>query len=272
MNQQNQWQLGGNIPEAYEKYLVPALFAPWAVKLITLAKLKPGERVLDVACGTGIVARLASQYVGETGKIVGLDLNPEMLKIGRQASSEITTPIEWRESNATDTHLPEAMFDVVFCQKSLMYFAEPQALHEMHRVLVPGGRLALSVWGPIQHSPGFIALADALERHVSSEASAIMQRPFSLADAEKVRNLMAVAGFRNIHIHLDVAMVRFPSPEEFIRRQVASSPLAGPVSQVDSTTWAALIEDVGNRLHAYMDDDGLAFPIEAYLAVAYKQT
>ncbi len=270
MSQQNKWQLGGSIPEAYEKYLVPALFAPWAVKLIELAKLKAGERVLDVACGTGIVARLAAQRVGEGGKVVGIDLNPQMLKVAREASSEMTTPIEWQEGSATNLQLPDTIFDVVFCQKSLMYFAEPQAIREMHRMLVPSGRLALSVWRPIQHSPGFAVLAEALERHVSSEAAAIMKRPFSLGDAEKVRNLIAGSEFRNIHVLLDVAMVRFPSPEEFIRRQVASSPLAGPVRQVDAATSAALIEEVSRSLDAYMDDDGLIFPMEAYLVHAYK--
>jgi SAM-dependent methyltransferase len=268
--QWQQWQLEGNIPQAYEKYLVPALFAPWAAKLIDFAKLEPGERVLDVACGTGIVARLAAQREDNAAKIVGIDLNPQMLEIARQSSSDVTMPIQWLEGSATDIQLPEATFDVVFCQASLMYFAEPQATQEMHRMLVPGGRLAVNVWRPIQYSPGYVALAEALERHVSSEVAAMMKLPFSLGDAEKVRKLIVGVGFRDVHIRLDIDMVRFPSSEEFIRRQVVSSPLAGPVSQVDDNARAALLEDFSGAMHAYRDDDGLAFPIEAYLAVAHK--
>jgi ubiquinone/menaquinone biosynthesis C-methylase UbiE len=211
-----QWQLEGNIPESYERYLVPVLFAPWAVKLIKLAALKQNERVLDVACGTGIVARLASQHLGDAGKIVGLDLNPLMLKVARQSASDVTMPIEWREGSATDIQLPEAIFDVVFCQAGLMYFAELQAVQEMHRMLVPGGRLALSVWRPIQYSPGYVALADALDRHVSSEAATMMKMPFSLGDTEKVRKLIVGSGFRNVRIRLDIDMVRFSSSEEFL--------------------------------------------------------
>lgn len=270
MSQQKQWQLEGNGPEANEKYLVPALFAPWAVKLVQLAGLKPGERVLDIACGTGIVARLAVQYVGDTGKIVGLDSNPQMLNVARQSSADLSMSIEWHEGSATDIEFPEAHFSVVFCQEGLMYFAEPQAVQEMFRMLIPGGRLIVSVWRDIQYSPGYVVLVEALERHVSSDAAAIMKMPFSLGDIERVRKLILGAGFRDLHIHFDVDMVRFPSSEEFIRRQAAGSPLAGPVSQVDANSWAALVEEVSTRMHTYIDDDGLAFPIQACLAIVYK--
>jgi SAM-dependent methyltransferase len=193
-----------------------------------------------------------------------------MLKVARSSSSDVARTIEWREGSATEIPLPDEDIDVVFCQLSLMYFAEQQATREMHRVLVPGGRLALSVWRPIQYSPGYNALAEALERYVSSEAAGMMRMPFSLGDSEKVRQLIVGAGFRDVKIRLAIELVRFPSAEEFIRRQISSSPLAGPVGQVDDNARTALVEDFSTAVQSYIDDDGLAFPIEAYLSLAHK--
>src|SRR5207247_1537305 len=159
MSKQEQWQLSGNAAEIYERYLGPAIFGPWAPVLIERAALKPGERVLDVACGTGVVTRLAAQQVAPTGKVSGLDLNPAMLAVARSRPSTSAVAISWHEGNALALPFPDATFDVVCCQLGLQYFADrPLALREMHRVLVPRGRLALLVWGPLEHSPGYAVL------------------------------------------------------------------------------------------------------------------
>ncbi|MBI3301647.1 MAG: hypothetical protein HYZ72_06170 [Deltaproteobacteria bacterium] len=127
------------------------------------------------------------------------------------------------------------------------------------------------MWRPIQHSPGTAALVDALERHVSAEAAAIMRAPFALGDAEELRALVAGAGFRDVTIRIAVRMVRFPSPEEFVRRLVAAVPLAGladAVARVDVDARAALIGDVSAALRSYVDDEGLAVPMESHVVVA----
>jgi len=195
----DQWTFEGTA-DAYEAYLVPVL-ALWTDQLFDLAALKPGERVLDVACGTGIVARRAAERVGATGKIVGLDADAGMLSVARSVASGMRLAIEWREASATAMPLPDSSFDVAFCQQGLQFFGDRlTALQEMHRVLVPGGRLALSVWRPIQHSPGYAVLADVLERHIGPEVAAMTRAPFALGDAGELRGLLAEAGFRNVHI------------------------------------------------------------------------
>ena len=262
-------QFESNMAEAYDTFFVPVLFAPWATKLIDFAAIEAGENVLDLACGTGIVARLASQRVGDSGSVVGLDVNPAMLDVARRSSMGIAPPIEWREGSATDMPLPDASFDVVLCQASLMYFPEPHATQEMHRVLAPGGRLALSVWRPIEYSPGWRAMANALETHVSDEVGAMMRSPFSFGDAEHVRDVIREGGFSHVHIRLDGDMVRYPSVEEFVRIQAVSSPIGDFVDQLEDAARQALVEEIRLELGSYMDDDGLAFPIEAYLAVAH---
>jgi SAM-dependent methyltransferase len=238
MSQQEQWQLSGNASEVYEHYLVPAVFGPWAPVLVERAALQAGERVLDVACGTGIVARVAAQQVGTTGKIVGLDTNAAMLMVARSLPMEPGVSIEWQEGSALALPYSDAAFDVVFCQLGLQYFPDrPLALREMRRVLVLRGRLALLVWGPIEQSPGYALLAEAQ--------------------------------FRDIDIRTSVGRVHFPSSEDFVRHQVAGSPLAGPVSQADGNARSALMSEVRAALQPYVHHDGLDFPIQAHLVSAH---
>src|SRR5262249_56846905 len=147
-----------------------------------LAALQPGERVLDVACGTGVVARHAAQKVGSAGHVTGLDLNPGMLAVARALPPPSGAPITWVESSAVAMDVPEASCDVVLCQQGLQFFPDrPASLREMHRVLRSGGRLVLSVWSGIDRSPGFAVLAEALKHRISPEAGALMTSgPFRL--------------------------------------------------------------------------------------------
>ena len=263
------WQLEESSAEAYERYLVPLLFAPGAEFLIELASPEPGERVLDVACGTGIVARRASARVGADGTVVGLDINEAMLEVARKASSDVRPMIEWRQGDATDIPLPDRAFDVVFCQQGLQFFPDRSAaLGEMHRVLVENGRLVLSVLRSIEHNPGYRLIAEALERHVGPDAGSMMRSPFPLLSADELRDLITGAGFRDVLILLGIGPVRYPSAEELVRWEGTSSPLAGPIGALKDDVRAALVRDVGEALRTYTDDNGIVFPTETYLAVA----
>jgi ubiquinone/menaquinone biosynthesis C-methylase UbiE len=274
MADQGQWQVAGNAAETYQRALVPAVFAAWAPRVAALADLQPGERVLDIACGTGVVARLAAQQVGRTGNVIGLDLNPGMLAMAASIASsdpDASAPIAWREASATKMPFPDAAFDVAYCQLGLQFFPDrAAALREMYRVLVPGGRLGLMVWRAIQHSPGFGVLAAALARHVSTDAAAIMRTPFALAEAEELHALMAAEDFREITIELVAGTVRFPSVTRFVQDYVGGSPLSGHVAKVSDEARAALISEVSDALTSYLGQDGLTFPIEAHLARAKK--
>jgi SAM-dependent methyltransferase len=274
MLDQGQWQIAGNAAETYERALVPAVFAPWAPLVVALADPRPGDRVLDIACGTGVVTRLAAQQVGRTGNVIGLDLNPGMLAFAASlASSDPPTnaPITWREASATNMPLPDAAYDIAYCQLGLQFFPDrPAAIREMYRVLVSGGRLGLMVWQSIQYTPGFGAMAAALARHVSSEAAGIMRAPFALAEAEQLRALVASGGFRDINIQSIAGTVRFPSVSRFVQDYVRGSPLSGHVAKVSDESRAALVSEVGDALTSYVAGDGLTFPIRAHLASAKK--
>src|SRR5437588_417004 len=127
MTQQGQWQVAGSAPEVYERELVPAVFGAWAPLLVELAHPGSGERVIDVACGTGIVARIAAARVGPTGAVVGVDLNPGMMSVARSAvltGSRSAAPLRWQEANADKLPFPDRSFDIAYCQLGLQFFAD----------------------------------------------------------------------------------------------------------------------------------------------------
>ena len=204
---------GLSAAEAYERCLGPAIFTPWAQDLVELAGPVLGERVLDVACGTGVVARAVGSRVGAAGKVVGLDLNAGMLEVARSLPWTAPAPVEWREANALDLPFEDGSFDLVVCQQGLQFIPDRlAALLQMRRVLAPGGRLSLSVWRPIHYSPRFERLHNALTRRVGPEAGIL--GPFALGDAEELRTLVGGAGFRDISLRQAAKILEFPSAEE----------------------------------------------------------
>ncbi|HWM07999.1 MAG TPA: methyltransferase domain-containing protein [Solirubrobacteraceae bacterium] len=257
------WQLEGNAAEAYERYLVPAFFAPFAERLVAHADPRPTDRALDVACGTGIVARKLAPLVQ---RVAGLDPNAGMLEVARANAPAI----EWIAAEAGAIPLPDATFDLVTCQQGVQFFPDRAAgLRELRRVLAPGGRLVLSIWRAAEHSPGWLRLAEALDRHAGPEAGAIQRRPFSLGGAE-ARTLLHEAGFSAIAVRIDIGAVRFPSAGDLLLRQEAASPLAGPLSALAADIREALVRDVTDSLRPYADDDGVSFPMETHIVTAVR--
>ena len=269
MSQPSGWQLSGSASEAYERYIVQAFMQGWTHALLDVATLAAGTRVLDVACGTGVVARQAAIRVGKHGHVVGVDLNAGMLAMARMLPQSSGASIEWKEGNVTALPFPEASFDVVLCQQGLQFFPDkPAALRDMRRVLMPTGHLVLSVWRQISHCPWQRAVADALERHVSMDAALGIRGAFALGDREELRALVSAAGFRTIRVRIDSQMIRYPSLDEFVPGYLSATPVAGIVAKLDQPTRAAILQEVKTSLQPYVDDDGVAAPMEAHALVA----
>jgi ubiquinone/menaquinone biosynthesis C-methylase UbiE len=268
---EERWQMTGSGPEAYERHLVPAIFAPWAAVLVELARLQPGESVLDAACGTGVVARAAAARVGATGKVTGIDLNPGMLEVARTAAGEAGQSIAWREGNLEALPFAEGSFDVVLCQQGLQFCPDKVAVvSELHRVLRDGGRLVLSVWRDIRHFPYMLAITGALADHVGTEVSQRMSAPCSFGSADALRDVMKQGGFKDVQIRIDVLPMRVPSLKAFLPAQFVATPLAADVAALDERARAAFFDDIRRRLLPYMDDAGLAVPFEAHSLVASR--
>ena len=269
MTREERWQLSGDSAEFYERY-VRLIMEPWVRCLVDVAALRPAEHVLDVACGTGFVARLAADYVGADGRVVGVDLNARMIEAARVASAaETGNTIEWRTGDAGALPFENGVFDVVVCQQGVQFFPDrAQGLREMRRVLRPGGRLALTVWSAITDTPYSAALADAFERHVSVTAGSMARAPYALHDAVELHGLVASAGFRNVRVRPMIKMTRLPLPAEFVPGHLAALPIAHEIAQLGVDRRAALVEDMAEALRSYVDHEGLTAPAGVHVVTA----
>lgn len=259
---------GSKLPENYERFFVPAIGEPLARDLIRKASLWPGARVLDVACGTGIVARLAAQPAGSNGSVAGLDVHPGMVAVARSVTPADMS-IAWYESGAEDMPLPDESFDVVLCQISLQFMTDQRAaLREIRRVLIPGGRLFLTVPGPMESI--FTVLARAMEQYVSSQAMRFVIQVFSLHNSTEIQTLLSEADFGNITVQADRKILTLPPPEEFLWQYVHSTPLSGMVAQVDEEARAAIERDVVAGWKDFEADGSLIYQQRIVLASAQK--
>ncbi len=259
-----------NPAEVYESFLVPHLFTPWARDLVARAEPKPGERVLDVACGTGIVVREVLPVVDLNGRVAGVDFSPEMLAVARtRVPGE--APVEWYEASAEALPLPDAAFDLVLCQQGLQFFPDkPGAIGEFRRVLALGGRVALSVWRTLEHNPVQEAMNEAMVRHLGTPTLAML---FS-GNAPELEALLSGSGFEDVAIEPVSMTLRFPSADRFVRLSALAGAAVAPVmAELDEAERAILVEaiqqDASATLQRYIRDNEINVPMAAYVATAH---
>jgi ubiquinone/menaquinone biosynthesis C-methylase UbiE len=259
-----------NPAEVYESYLVPHLFTPFARDLVARAGLKIGERVLDVACGTGIVVREVLPTVGPNGRVAGVDFNPAMLTVARTRIPG-EAPVEWYEASAEALPFSDAAFDLILCQQGLQFFPDkPGAIREFRRVLAPGGRVALSVWRTLEHNPVQETMNEAMVRHLGTPTLAML---FS-GNAPELEALLSGSGFEDVAIEPVTMTLRFPSADRFVQLSALAGAAVSPVfAELDEAEQASLVEviqqDVGATLQRYTNDDEINVSMAAYVATAH---
>ncbi|QOZ25716.1 class I SAM-dependent methyltransferase [Bradyrhizobium sp. CCBAU 51753] len=270
-NADEHWQMDGTAPELYERYLVPAITSHWAGDLLDRVALRRGESVLDIACGTGVVGRLAAQR-GHAGRLVGIDLNTAMLATARTRSADI----EWLQGSALELPFDENSFDVVLCQLGLQFFPDrPLALKEMVRVLKPGGRAGLSVFSAIERTPAAHALVQALDRYLGAASSRTKRSEHLSCDAREVGAWAKQAGFDVVDVATVNKRFTFPSMLDYVRIQLTATPMAGLLKEREAEERERLIlaiaEEATSRLAPSMLADGkLTFPQEAFVLTATR--
>jgi ubiquinone/menaquinone biosynthesis C-methylase UbiE/uncharacterized protein (DUF1330 family) len=253
--------------EIYDALFVPALFRQWGPVIAAEARIGRGDRVIDVACGTGVLALAALDRVGTEGKVVGLDPNVDMLGVARRKS----TRVDWREGRAEQIPFADASFDAAVSQFGLMFFEDRAAgLREMMRVLDTDGRLAVAVCDSLDQSPGYAALADMLERLFGSNVANAFRAPFVLGDAQVLRMLCSQAGIRHPEVKRHRGTVRFASIDALISTERACVWTLGGL--LDDEQFARLLEEARQVLVPFVAADGpVAFDMPALVVTAAKQ-
>lgn len=267
MNKHEPWHITQEAAERYERYVARYILGPWAPLLVEAARVAPGERVLDVACGTGVVARIAAQRVGPAGRVVGVDLNPGMIRVARSLPAPSGAPIEWLEGSALDLRMADAIFDAVLCQQGLQFFPDKTlALQEMCRVLVHGGRLALSVW----NSSGLYnsAVGEALARFMSNDAAARFLASRQVPGKEELPRLARDAGFSDVEVRISRSDVHLPRLDKFTLDHLAATPVAPAIAAADPEVRKNIGASVMKQLERYADGDGVTYPEETYVLTA----
>jgi len=245
---------------AYDALFVPAIFGEWAPRLVDLAGLRPGQRILDVACGTGVVARTAVERVGDPALVVGVDLNPAML----QVAARVRPDLDWRQGDAGALPFDEAAFDAVLCQSALFFFPDPAAaIAEMARVTAIGGVVAIQTYAGLDAQPGYGILADIVARHAGESARALLNTYFSQGDLPSLCAMFEAAGLGVEETRTRVGTARYGSIELLVDIEVKGTPL---VDRMSEDQMDRVLADCRGELSAYRTPDGgLAMPIRGHL-------
>lgn len=258
----------GTGPENYQRYFVPMIGGPFAADLVEVAAVQQGERILDVACGTGAVTRLAAKRAGKAATVAGVDVNPGMIAVARTVTPEELS-IDWYETGAEAMPLPDASFDLVTCGMGLQFMGNrAAALAEMHRVLAPGGRVAISLPGPIP--PLFAELAESLADNIHPDAAKFAQAVFWLHDSEEIRGLLTDAGFGEVRVNTEVRTLQVPAPADFLWRYVHSTPLAGVMAQASEAQKVALESDLRERWQPFTNGNAMTLEVTMNTATARR--
>jgi SAM-dependent methyltransferase len=257
-------QLTNTAAELYEAFFIPALFGQFATRMAEAAGAAPESAFLDVACGTGILAREAAR---RGARVAGVDCNPGMLAVARSKAADV----DWREGLAEDLPFEEERFDAVGCQFGLMFFEDrAAALREMWRVLAPGGRLAVAVWDQARNSPGYAAMIALITRLFGAETAAALEAPFVLGEREKFAACFEAAGIGPARIETWPGTARFPSIEGWVRTDVKGWTLA---DLIDDAGYARLLAAARQELAGFAGPDGqVAFEAPAHVAIAVKES
>jgi ubiquinone/menaquinone biosynthesis C-methylase UbiE len=256
------FQLSIEVAEVYEARFVPAFFAQWAPHLLDAAGVTAGQRILDVACGTGIVARGAADRVGTGGEVVGLDLSDAMLAVARRIRPEL----QWRQGDAAALPFRDAEFDAAISQMALMFLPDPAAaLCEMRRVVRPTGSVGVLVPGSLDVNPPYRSFVDVVTEHAGASARNLVTTYFALGDRDELAGLFTAAGLQVTAATGPVGESRYGSIDEFVTIELDSTPLG---ERLDAAARERILAGCRQALAPWRAPDGsLRCPFECILVV-----
>lgn len=260
-------QLSRSAADVYEEFFVPALFGEWAGPMCDAVRITEGNKVLDVACGTGVLTREAASRALPGGAVIGVDCNEAMLAVAGRISQDGN--IEWRPGRAEALPFEDESFDAVVCQFGLMFFEDRiAALKEMWRVARPGGRLAVAVWDKLDNTPGYAAMVGLLYRLFGDAVANALRAPFTLGDTDDLAEQFRDAGIANARIESRIGQARFPSIESWVHTDVKGWTLA---DMIDDAQYEILRQAAQGEMQQFVRSDGsVRFASPAHIVTAAK--
>lgn len=261
-------QVDTTVARAYEQHMVPGMFARWAEIIVAIANPQPGEHVLDVACGTGIGARIAARAAGASGKVSGIDIDPGVIEVARELGRSNPTPMEWHCSSALKLPFADGQFDLCLCLQGLQFFPDRLAgLAEIHRVLRPSGRLVASLWAPLEFNKGHHEVVRALERQ-GVDASAA-KRACSFGDTAAIRDAFRQAGFADVELRTEDGVSHFASMDSFFNGMTMGSPSTRhAVALLPEQGREIFFSEVRAALTPYVRNGELQYPMRTHVVIA----
>ncbi len=260
-----EWGAAGAFPSVYEELMVPAFFGHYAADLVGRAGLRDGDRLLDVACGTGVVPRAVKATGASLGRLTGLDMTAGMLDVAAHVAGD--TGAEWVEGDATAMPFEHGAFDVLTCQQGMQFFPDREAgAREFRRVLAPGGRALVACWTALEDQPAYHAFVEAITP-LEPDLESVGRAPFAFGDAGRLAALLEDGGFAQVDVVRVDHVSRFASAADFVRSFAEGSPLALALAGMPAERGAAIREAALLALAPYEDDSGLAAPMATNIAV-----
>jgi SAM-dependent methyltransferase len=258
------FQISSEQAEIYESKFVPALFAQWAAAVLDAAGVRAEHSVLDVACGTGILARTAVERVGTTGRVAGVDLNEGMLTVARR----LGPGVEWRQADVAELPFAPDTFDAVLCQSALMFFPDATgALREMARVCMRGGAVGVQVYDNLDAQPTYEPLVSMVGRLAGPEATNLLQTYWVHGDLDILRGRFEAAGLEIASTRTEVGTLRWGSIDEFVQVEVESTPL---IARIDADVYRRIREESRELLRRFQTPTGFEAPVRAHIVIGRK--
>jgi ubiquinone/menaquinone biosynthesis C-methylase UbiE len=259
-------QVSNTAAETYEEFFVPALFQEWPERVLDAAHVKSGYRVLDVACGTGILARTAAERVGPEGSVVGLDINKGMLAVAENTAPQI----KWKHGSAESIPFEDGSFDAVVSQFGLMFFEDRSAaIQEMARVLMPGKHLAVAVWDTLENTPGYASMAALLERLFGAQTAQALYSPYSLGNTKDLLPLFEGPNLQDVEIHTIDGTACFASINAWVFTDIKGWTLSDSINE---SQYQLLLAEAEKELQQYVLPDGtVKFRAPAHIVTATKK-
>jgi ubiquinone/menaquinone biosynthesis C-methylase UbiE len=266
MSAPESFQIPLETAEMYEAKFVPSLFADWAPHVVEMGDVSAGHSVLDAACGTGIVARTATERVGPNGRVVGVDLNQAMLTVAER----VCPGVELRQADITSLPFDDATFDVVLCQMALMFFPDRiAAIREMGRVVEPQGTVVVMVPSSLDAQPAYRPLVDLAARHAGPEAVAMLSAYWACGDLDELIGTTRDAGLEVLSTRTRMGTARFESIDEFVSVEVESTPVRERLTDHEYDT---LRREANRVLEEFTEVGGTAhIPIEGHLVASRRR-